>query len=61
MMIALLKGLEPRRYDKEDMILRDLDEVEEITFITKGDVSILLFNTFRSLSATRSTTMSTMP
>jgi len=38
MMIALLRALEPRLYHKDDVILRDLDEVEEITFVTKGEV-----------------------
>jgi hypothetical protein len=29
-MIAFMRGLEPRKYKKDDTILRDLEEVEEI-------------------------------
>ena len=40
-MIALLRALEPRKFKKDEIILRDQDEVEEIIFITKGEVSFL--------------------
>jgi hypothetical protein len=37
-MINFLKALEPRFYKREEIILRDLEEVEEIVFVLKGDV-----------------------
>lgn len=40
-MISIMRGLEPRQYQKNDIILKDRDEVEEILFVLKGDVSIL--------------------
>jgi hypothetical protein len=39
-MIHFLRALEPRQYQPGDIILRDLEEVEEITFVTHGDVSL---------------------
>jgi signal-transduction protein with cAMP-binding, CBS, and nucleotidyltransferase domain len=36
-----MRGLEPRQYQKNDIILKDRDEVEEILFVLKGDVSLL--------------------
>ena len=40
-MISIMRGLEPRQYQKNDIILKDRDEVEEILFVLKGDVSNL--------------------
>jgi hypothetical protein len=40
-MISIMRGLEPRQYQKNDIILKDRDEVEEILFVLKGDVSLL--------------------
>jgi len=51
-MINFLKALEPRFYKREEIILRDLEEVEEIVFVLKGDVNILFFIFTSSLSAT---------
>jgi signal-transduction protein with cAMP-binding, CBS, and nucleotidyltransferase domain len=42
-MINFLKALEPRFYRRDEIILRDLEEVEEIVFVLKGDVSIIYF------------------
>lgn len=39
-MIALLRKLEPRIFHKDDIILRDLEECEEIIFVTKGEYAI---------------------
>ena len=38
-MIAFMRSLEPRLYKKDEIILRDLEEVEEIQFVLKGEVS----------------------
>ena len=37
-MIAFMRSLEPRRYKKDEIILRDLEETEEIIFVLKGEV-----------------------
>ena len=37
-MLAILRALEPRHFDKDEIILRDLDEVEEVIFVLKGEV-----------------------
>ena len=37
-MIAFMRALEPRRYKKDEIILRDLEETEEIIFVLKGEV-----------------------
>lgn len=37
-MIAFMRALEPRRYKKDEVIMRDLEEVEEIIFVLKGEV-----------------------
>jgi hypothetical protein len=42
-MINFLKALEPRFYRRDEIILRDLEEVEEIVFVLKGDVSVIYF------------------
>ena len=39
-MIKILQRLEPRLYEKDDIILKDQDEVEEIIFVQKGEVII---------------------
>ena len=38
-MISILRALEPRRYFADEMISRDHDEVDEMLFILKGEVS----------------------
>ena len=38
-MMSIMRVLEPRRFFPEEIILRDLDEVEEMLFILKGDVT----------------------
>jgi hypothetical protein len=38
-MIAFMTCLEPRSYKKDEIIMRDLEEVEEILFVLKGDVT----------------------
>ena len=37
-MIAFMRSLEPRKYKKDEVIMRDLEEVEEIIFVLKGEV-----------------------
>ena len=37
-MIAFMRSLEPRKYHKDEIIMRDLEEVEEIIFVLKGEV-----------------------
>ena len=39
-MIAFMRSLEPRMYKKDEIILRDLEEVEEISFVLKGEVRL---------------------
>jgi len=39
-MIRFLSCLEPRQYQKDEIILRDLEEVEEILFVIKGEYAI---------------------
>lgn len=39
-MIRFLSVLEPRQYQKDEIILRDLEEVEEILFVIKGEYAI---------------------
>ena len=39
-MIAVLRALEPRHFAKGESILRDLDEVEEILFVQKGEYQV---------------------
>jgi hypothetical protein len=45
-MIAFMRSLEPRRYKKDEVIMRDLEEVEEIIFVLKGEVRIQYYNNF---------------
>ena len=42
-MIAFMRLLEPRRYKKGEVIMRDLEEVEEIIFVLKGEVRLTHF------------------
>jgi hypothetical protein len=37
-MISILRVLEPRRYFPEEIISRDHDEVEEMLFVSRGEV-----------------------
>ena len=37
-MIAFMTCLEPRSYKKDEVLMRDLEEVEEIQFVLKGEV-----------------------
>jgi hypothetical protein len=37
-MIAFMRKLEPRQIFKDEIILKDADEVEEMLFIMKGEV-----------------------
>lgn len=39
-MINLLRLLEPRQFQAEEIIYRDLEEVDEILFVTKGEYTI---------------------
>ncbi|TNV72556.1 hypothetical protein FGO68_gene14318 [Halteria grandinella] len=39
-MIKLLQHLEPRQFKKKDVIFRDLEEVDEILFVVKGEFAI---------------------
>lgn len=39
-MIKLLQNLEPRQFHKGEVILRDLEEVNEIMFIMKGEFAV---------------------
>lgn len=39
-MIKLLQALEPRSFKKADIIYRDLEEVEEVIFVTRGEFAI---------------------
>jgi hypothetical protein len=43
-MIGFMRSLEPRRYKNDEIILRDLEEVEEIQFVLKGEVLSILNN-----------------
>ena len=45
-MIHFIKNLEPRRFQQGEIIYRDLEETEEIYFVTSGDVSILIGKSF---------------
>ena len=45
-MIAFMRSLEPRRYKKDEVVMRDLEEVEEIIFVLKGEVRIHYYNNF---------------
>ena len=38
-MMAIMQSLEPRFFKKDDLIYHDLEEVNEIMFVLKGDVS----------------------
>lgn len=38
-MIAMMRSMEPRKFKQNEIILRDLEEVDEIYFVLKGDVS----------------------
>ena len=48
-MIAFMRALEPRRYKKDEVIMRDLEEVEEIIFVLKGEVRAPIFIIISSL------------
>lgn len=39
-MIQILKSLEPRYMDKDEIIFRELDEVNELLFIERGEYDI---------------------
>jgi hypothetical protein len=39
-MMRFLSCLEPRQFQKDEIILRDLEEVEEILFVIKGEYLI---------------------
>lgn len=55
-MISILRVLEPRRYFPEEIIMRDHDEVEEMLFVSRGEViPVLLTSVYSTWSATRST------
>lgn len=39
-MVRFLQKLEPRQFQKDDIILKDLEEVEEILFVARGEYAI---------------------
>lgn len=39
-MIKFMQNLEPRQYSTGEVILRDLEEVEEIQFVIKGEFAV---------------------
>ena len=39
-MIQILKSLEPRRFDKMEIIYLELDEVNELSFIEQGEYDL---------------------
>lgn len=49
-MMRMMQGLEPRKYQKGDLILFDLEEVDEIIFVCSGNVnSFLIFSNYDKL------------
>ena len=41
-MMAVMRNLEPRLYQKDELICHDMEEVDEILFVLTGTVSLLL-------------------
>lgn len=39
-MVAVMQSLEPRKFHKNDLILLDLDEVDEVLFICSGEYGV---------------------
>ena len=39
-MMCLMQAMEPRRYVKGELICKDLEEVDELIFVVKGEYAI---------------------
>lgn len=46
-MMAVMRNLEPRLYQKDELICHDMEEVDEILFVLTGTVSLLLLISYQ--------------